>query len=94
MLYGMIFGEYPYSDADREQLIKKILSRKICVSRLEPSQLGLNISWSCLDFIDKMLAHNPEDRLSVADALHHPWLRKKFDDEDDDIVEDALSNDD
>ncbi len=78
----MIFGEYPYSDTDREQLIKKILSRKICVSRLEPSQIGISVSFSCLEFIDKMLAHKPEDRFSVVDALHHPWLRKKIEKED------------
>lgn len=75
----MIFGEYPYSDADREQLIKKILSRKICVSRLDPKQVGIEVSKNCLDFIDRMLAHKPEERLSVVDAMHHPWLTNKLD---------------
>jgi serine/threonine protein kinase len=79
----MIFGEYPYSDTDREQLIKKILSRKICVSRLEPNYIGIDASKNCLDFIDKMLAHKPEERFSVVDALHHPWLRNKLDQEED-----------
>lgn len=70
----MIFGEYPYTDTDKEQLKLKILTRKICVSRLDPKQLGLVVTEKCLDLIDKMLAHTPEKRLAIIDVMHHPWL--------------------
>lgn len=91
ILHGMIFGEYPYSDADREQLIKQILSRKICVSRLDPKQVGIKVSKNCLDFIDRMLAHKPEERLSVVDAMHHPWLTNE-DDFDENIRDETITN--
>lgn len=79
----MIFGEYPYSGTDREQLIKKIVSRKICVSRLDNKQLSIDVSSSCLDLIDKMLAHKFEERISIVDAMHHSWFKKKLDSDKD-----------
>ena len=35
-----------------------------------------NISVNCKDFIQRALDYRPEERMSVADALKHPWLRK------------------
>jgi len=28
------------------------------------------------NFISKLLVRKPEDRMSLGDALHHPWLMK------------------
>ena len=32
------------------------------------------MSFNAQDFIKKLLAINPEDRLSAKEALSHPWL--------------------
>jgi serine/threonine protein kinase len=37
-----------------------------------PSELSI----PCKDLISKILVLKPEDRLSIADILIHPWLTK------------------
>lgn len=41
-----------------------------------------NVSEDCLDLLDKMLTFNPAKRISVIDALSHPWLSKLATSED------------
>lgn len=51
--------------------------RKIPWKKLYPK-----MSEDCLDLLDKMLTFNPAKRISVIDALSHPWLSKIATDED------------
>jgi len=37
------------------------------------------VSKECRHFITKLLVVNPDDRLSAAEALKHPWLNKQKD---------------
>lgn len=37
---------------------------------------------NCLDLLDKLLQFNPDKRITVEEALHHPYFKEVFDEED------------
>ena len=39
-------------------------------------------SWSALDLLEKMLAFDPSERITVPEALEHPWLAAYHDESD------------
>jgi serine/threonine protein kinase len=42
-------------------------------------------SWSALDLLGKMLAFDPSDRITVPEALEHPWLAAYHDESDEPV---------
>lgn len=70
ILHGMILGDYPFSDHDREQLKKQILSREITVSKKKSPYASSEV----LDLIEKMLIKEPQNRLALIDVFRHPWM--------------------
>ncbi|CAJ1411079.1 unnamed protein product [Effrenium voratum] len=51
------------------------LSKNICRGKIEWDRLDASLDAS--DFVQKLLAVNPEKRLDAPSALEHPWLTKK-----------------
>lgn len=86
MLYALIVGTYPFApkgsriDPNRIDLFPV---EQAGLGRCTHLQLQLRqvnkgiaeqISPGCLDILEQLLAPNPELRLSVEEALMHPWL--------------------
>ena len=34
-----------------------------------------NVSYECLEAIELLLKKNPQERITIFDFLHHPWLQ-------------------
>jgi len=75
ILYIMLTGFHPFDidgTASDEEIEEKILSRK--APPLRNSPLTAHLSESAISLIEQMLQWNPEDRLTAAEMLEHPWV--------------------
>lgn len=102
MLYVLVVGAYPFipaesclKDASRIDLFPLEEAALGRCSRLrlqlqkEHTEVMDRISPSCMDMMEKLLAPNPELRLSAEEALAHPWLTSAA---DEDHMEDASTD--
>jgi len=69
ILYMLITGIPPFYGETPQSIFQKIVSK-------DPDfrQANVRVSSDCKDLILKMLQKNPSKRISVQDALKHPWL--------------------
>lgn len=51
------------------------------------NQLFTNADANALDLLDKMLAFNPDRRITVEEALRHPYLELYYDPADEPVAE-------
>ena len=70
ILYTMIARELPFHSTDKKKTFKLI---KEVDPDFESADWPL-ISEDCKDLIRKMLIKDPKDRITVDDALRHPWF--------------------
>lgn len=70
ILYAMVCGYLPFEDSNNELLFAKILECKIDF----PDENDIIISSKCKDLITRMLVVNPNQRLSLKEIKHHPFL--------------------
>lgn len=68
VLYTMLFGRYPFADSDARALFTRIRRGHYPT----PTDVVLSPLARCL--VRGLLTVNPDDRLSVEDALSHPWF--------------------
>lgn len=69
-------GQYPHDGANTS---KNILNGKI-------RQLNPALPVQARDLVSQLLAYNPENRMSVADILNHPWMCENRSDDDEAYV--------
>lgn len=75
MAYELMLGRRPYVGASRKEIKEQMLSRQACV-RFD--QLPFKWSPDSLDFVNKLLLRNPEQRLGangIEEIKDHPWLQ-------------------
>jgi serine/threonine protein kinase len=81
MLYQMLSGQFPFWDTDMaglgrihpRQILKDVQNGTVL---LEVQALA-NLSADAKDLIAKMLVKDPEQRITAAQALQHPWLMQQ-----------------
>jgi len=74
VLYICLCGFPPFS----EELAPPSLREQIKEGRFDyPSPYWDSIGDSALDLIDRMLTVDPEERITVEEALEHPWIQNK-----------------
>ena len=56
------------------------------------SKLTQHISPECIDLIEKLLAYNPDDRLSAKQALRHPYFADLYEQDKRLLTNAGLSN--
>jgi len=110
MLYAMVVGMYPFmpkaSCVDDPHHMDLFPPEQAALGRCTRLHLQLQkankdiaerISPGCLDMMEQLLAPNPELRLSVEEALAHPWLTGAvsglWTTDDADCVDDASTDD-
>lgn len=71
MLYLMLFGEHPILHKSMDIELSKKLIQTMPISITKSS-----ISKECYDFINLLLSKDPRKRITAADALHHPYLKR------------------
>jgi aurora kinase len=69
LCYELCTGHAPFeSSKSREETYRKILN----VDLKFPRALSEDVK----DFIRRLLIKKPEDRMSLEEALEHPWIKK------------------
>ncbi|MDP2435608.1 MAG: serine/threonine-protein kinase [archaeon] len=66
VLYAMVTGNFPFVGRSRADT-----GSHICHSFYMPP---LGVSHGCLDLLSRLLTKSPRDRISVFEALSHPWI--------------------
>lgn len=69
--YLLLRGRLPFDSKDKQVLIQKTIEARL---DLNPAYWGKYTQYS-LDFLRKLLAKDPSERLSVDQALEHAWIR-------------------
>lgn len=70
LLYSLLVGQLPFDDDNVNNLYKKIQIGQFII----PQWLSADVR----DLISSMLKTNPVDRITVAKALEHRWIKKGF----------------
>ena len=76
ILYIMLTGLHPYDlegAATDEEIEEAVLSGK--KPPLRNSPITAHLSDSSLDLIEKLMAHDPNQRLTAFEMLEHPWVK-------------------
>ena len=68
MLYAIVTGLFPWKKRGQSALIHEIMSADILVPQ--------SVSADCKDLILKLCDRNPETRISIHDALKHPFIQQ------------------
>lgn len=69
-MYILLCGYPPFGGPNDETIIKKVFAGQFSF----PSPEWDNISADAKDLLSKMLTYDPEERISAAEALQHPWI--------------------
>jgi len=73
VLFNLAFGSYPYNlkngDEDHEEIIKEKLKSKLEIKNER------HFSSYFIDFISKLLESDINKRMSLNEAIHHPWIQ-------------------
>jgi serine/threonine protein kinase len=73
ILYTMLARALPFHSEDRKKTFKLI---KEAEPDMLTDEVWKTVSDECKHLITKMLIKNPKDRITVDDALKHPWFDK------------------
>ena len=70
IIYLLLFGTVPYRDVTKAKIFSKI-QHEDYVLPTEP----VTISQEAKDFVRSLLQKNPTNRLTVTQAINHPWFQ-------------------
>lgn len=90
LLYLLQYGHYPYDAKHPRDIMVKILTEPI------RWQTKVKLSKNGLDFLKKLLEHDPKKRMSAMESLQHGWMKlvqsTKKEDEGEVISTEVLRN--
>lgn len=66
--YVLLTGRPPFNGRSNNEIFSAIIKKKI------KFPTGVKLSQSFVDFVKKMLKKSPKQRISITDALKHPWV--------------------
>lgn len=69
IIYQLLFVRPPFEAANIGQTYKKIVKGEYAMPKSRE-----NLSESCINFIEQLLKVDPNDRMTVEQALEHEWL--------------------
>ncbi|KAJ8658302.1 hypothetical protein O0I10_005985 [Lichtheimia ornata] len=71
-LYCLIFGRCPFIAATEFELFDLIPTEPLKFP--DPNEMGFDIDKELKDLLTRLLAKNPEERITLEDVKHHPWV--------------------
>lgn len=81
IMYSLLHGQFPFNsdlqnkEARNYQIFKQIEScPPLKFTRKKDINGAALCNANCIDLLNKLIAFNPMDRISLDDALCHPWL--------------------
>eukprot|EP01118_Nematostelium_gracile_P014648 TRINITY_DN5761_c0_g1_i2.p1 TRINITY_DN5761_c0_g1~~TRINITY_DN5761_c0_g1_i2.p1 ORF type:complete len:341 (+),score=90.50 TRINITY_DN5761_c0_g1_i2:167-1189(+) len=74
VMYGLLFGEFPFSTADRWDKVAAGTHPPIRWADRSPNFPGV-VSKEAKELIEAMLEVNPENRITVGEILNHKWFQ-------------------
>lgn len=72
MLFAMVTGQFPFDDSSKKHLLREAKSGKVNFGSRES-----NLSEQVKDLIRKMLTPDVKTRITLEEALDHPWMHRK-----------------
>lgn len=72
--YVLLWGYLPFYAETNEEIFAKIHKSRVSY----PLKEWRSVSDHAIDFINKLLVKNPDNRMSPREALKHPWLNKDY----------------
>ena len=99
MVFMMLFGKSPFRGCTFDEVVGDIESnRDELIAWILSSENRIKVSKDAIDFIDKCLTVNPNERFSAYEALSHKWIvslspkrgRKNFTDEELDMCRNLI----
>lgn len=76
VMYGLLFGEFPFSTADRWDKVAAGNHPPIRWADRSPNFPG-SVSREAKDLIEAMLEVNPEKRITMNEILNHKWFQSE-----------------
>ena len=71
ILYILLCGYAPFNDqGTHKEIMDSVLNTEVKY----PAEDWDKISGRGKDLVRNLLQKDPDDRISLADALHHPWI--------------------
>ncbi|KAI7886187.1 kinase-like protein [Lichtheimia hyalospora FSU 10163] len=71
-LYCLVFGRCPFIAATEFELFDLIPTEPLKFP--DPNEMGFDIDKELKDLLTRLLAKNPEERITLEDVKHHPWV--------------------
>ncbi|CAH3165215.1 unnamed protein product [Porites lobata] len=72
VLYTMVCGSFPFDDSDPKYLLKQTTS-----GQLEYPVTALTLSPQIKELISKMLTPQVKERVTLTEAMNHPWFHNQ-----------------
>jgi serine/threonine protein kinase len=71
VLYLLLRGRLPFDSKDKEAIMKKTIDARLDLSGAYWSKFTPYV----LEFLQKVLVRDPQERLTVEQALEHSWIK-------------------
>jgi len=90
ILYTLLCGYPPFNGPNDKAILESVQKGKYTTD--EPEWDGVSVA--AKDFVRKLLTYDPDKRISAAEALQHPWIKKMGGDEkiDNALATNCLTN--
>lgn len=77
LLYIFLFGKLPFQSESTKELFDEITRCEV----IDLPDALRHVEPDCTDLLLRLLKKDPQERITVADALNHPWLAEPDEDE-------------
>lgn len=72
ILFILLCGYPPFNGAHEDEIIEKVRAGYFCTDDEDWD----DISPAAKDLVHKLLAYDPKERISAAEAIQHPWIKE------------------
>ena len=73
VLYQLITGDLPFNSVNNKEIFEQIYNADYDLAKFE----AMGVSRHCLDLLRRMIVIGEDKRISVEEAIQHPWFQPK-----------------